>query len=101
MDAVPGWAWWIIGAVVWVLVGFVVALWVGGWIRRRREVEEFADWVRNLHGEDQRTGLSIEIGDGYIRIKAPENEHIIETSPGTDVEIALAAINRDPKKDLH
>ncbi len=101
LDAIPTWALWLGGLVLWVGVGLVVAIWVGGWFRRRREVEDFAEWARSLHDEDQRSGLSIEIGDGYIRITSPDEERVIETAPGTGVEIALGAINRDPKKDLH
>ncbi len=98
---VPEWAWWLGGLVLWVLGGTLVASWVGRWFRRRREVEAFADWARNLHDENQQSGLSIEIGDGYIRITSPDSERRIETKPGTSVEIALGALNRDPKKDLH
>ena len=101
IEGVPGWVEFVGIVVIWCLVSFPVAVWAGRRLKKRREVEEFADWARNLHENDQRLGLSIEIGDGFIRITSPAEERTIELAPGNAVEIAVGSSKPDPKKDLH
>ncbi len=102
MSAIPAWAWWTGGVVVWVVVGAFVGMWVGDYLRRRRELADFADWAREKHAIAQQGGLVIEFGHDSIRISSGGDEHEIPIAAGSSADISIGATNkRDPDESLH